>query len=53
MYRAVFRRAGMDVVTCPFPDVLKRASSFGGRWERAWIEAELAKIVYYRFRGWM
>ena len=56
MFRAsrAFRRAGLDVATLPFPDVLKRITSWRGRWP-AFLDLvlETVKIVYYRIRGWI
>ena len=56
MYRAfsVFRKAGIDVLPRPFPDVRKRAAGWRGRWP-AFIELcdETVKIVYYRYKGWI
>lgn len=56
MYRAAaaFRRAGLNVVSRPFPDVLKRGEGWPERWACFWLEMEeLGKIVYYRSRGWI
>lgn len=56
MFRAarVFRKAGLPVLLRPYPDVLKRATSWQGRWP-AFLDlvSETAKIVYYRLAGWM
>jgi uncharacterized SAM-binding protein YcdF (DUF218 family) len=56
MFRAsrAFRKAGVDIVTLPFPDVLKRVSSWRGRWP-AFLDLvlETTKIVYYWTRGWV
>jgi len=56
MFRAVraFRKAGLDVVPCPFPDVGKHATTWQGRWP-AFLDlvVESAKIVYYRARSWI
>lgn len=56
MYRAVraFRKAGLDVVSLPFPDVRKRVNSWRGRWP-AFLDLvqETAKIGYYYARGWI
>lgn len=56
MYRAyrVFRKTGLDVRPRPFPDVIKRAGTWSGRWP-AFLELviEMAKITYYRYQGWL
>ena len=56
MFRAsrAFRKAGLDVLTLPFPDVQKRATLWRGRWP-AFLDLvlETVKIVYYRIRGWI
>ncbi len=56
MFRAsrAFRKAGLDIVTLPSPDVLKRITSWRGRWP-AFLDLvlETTKIVYYRTRGWI
>ncbi len=56
MYRAyrTFRKAGIDVSGSPFPDVRKRASTWGGRWPGFLdLSVETVKILYYYSRGWM
>jgi len=56
MYRAyrAFRKTGLDVTPRPFPDVIKRAGSWGGRWP-AFLDLviETAKIIYYEYRSWI
>ena len=56
MYRAArsFERAGLEVVTLPFPDVRKRVNSWRGRWP-AFLDLveETLKIGYYSARGWI
>ena len=56
MYRALraFRKAGLDVVSLPFPDVRKRVNSWRGRWP-AFLDLvqETTKIGYYYARGWI
>jgi uncharacterized SAM-binding protein YcdF (DUF218 family) len=56
MYRAlrVFRKAGLDLPGWPYPDTGKMAASWSGRWP-AFLEIcrEMAKIGYYRFKGWI
>lgn len=56
MFRAsrAFKKAGLDVLPRPFPDVRKRATTWTGRWP-AFIDlvTETAKIVYYFLRGWI
>jgi uncharacterized SAM-binding protein YcdF (DUF218 family) len=56
MYRAsgAFRKAGLEVFTLPFPDVLKRKNQWRGRWP-AFLDLveETLKIGYYRARGWI
>jgi uncharacterized SAM-binding protein YcdF (DUF218 family) len=56
MFRATraFRKAGIDVLPRPIPDVRKRAM----RWNRRWdafqdLVIETTKIVYYFLRGWI
>jgi hypothetical protein len=50
----VFRRAGIDVLPRPIPDVVKRGTTWYGRWP-AFLDLleETAKIGYYYVRGWM
>jgi len=49
----VFRKAGMEVVTVPCPDVGKRAGSWAERWGLGWLLAvETAKGGAYWWRGW-
>lgn len=52
-YRA-FRKVGLDVRPRPFPEALKRASGWTGRWP-AFVELveETVKIAYYYLRGWI
>ena len=56
MYRAqhAFARAGIQTEPAPFPDVYKLSLRLGGRWS-AFLQLceELAKIGYYRARGWI
>ena len=56
MFRAsrAFRKAGVHVLTLPFPDVLKRVTSWRGRWP-AFLDLvlETTKIVYYWTRCWV
>lgn len=56
MFRAyhVFRKAGLDVVPRPIPDVRKRGAEWKGRWP-AFVDLvqETAKIGYYFVRGWI
>jgi uncharacterized SAM-binding protein YcdF (DUF218 family) len=56
MYRAArtFRKAGLDILQRPFPDVRKRGSTWMGRWP-AFLDlvVESAKIGYYSARGWI
>ena len=56
MFRAVraFRKAGMNVLPRPIPDVHKRATQWLRRWPAFLDEAtESAKIVYYFVREWI
>jgi uncharacterized SAM-binding protein YcdF (DUF218 family) len=56
MFRAVraFRRAGVNVVPCPFPDAIKRAQTLMGRLPAFFSEAvETVKIAGYFARGWI
>jgi len=49
-----FRRVGIAVTTRPFPDLLKSSNTLTARWQGFWLLAdELAKILYYRARGWI
>ena len=56
MFRAsrAFRRAGLNIVPLPCPDVLKRSSGWKERWS-AFLDliTESAKIIYYKTRGWI
>jgi uncharacterized SAM-binding protein YcdF (DUF218 family) len=56
MYRSfrAFRKAGIDVVPRPIPDVFKTASDWTLRWQ-VFVElmTETAKIAGYRLRGWI
>lgn len=52
--RRTFERAGLAVRPAPIPDVGKRWSRWSSRWECAWtVGVELAKLGYYRTRGWV
>jgi len=56
MFRAVraFRKAGINVLPLPIPDVRKRATGVLGRWPAFLDEAvESCKIVYYFLHGWI
>jgi uncharacterized SAM-binding protein YcdF (DUF218 family) len=56
MFRAVraFRKAGMNVLPRPIPDVRKRAMYRLRRWQAFLDEAtESLKIVHYFVRGWI
>jgi uncharacterized SAM-binding protein YcdF (DUF218 family) len=56
MYRAqkAFEKAGIQVVSRPFPDAYKRSASLLGRWP-AFLDLceESTKIGYYKMRGWI
>ncbi len=56
MYRArhAFARAGIETEPAPFPDVYKLSRRLDSRWN-AFLQLceELAKIGYYRARGWI
>jgi uncharacterized SAM-binding protein YcdF (DUF218 family) len=56
MFRArrAFLKAGLDVSSRPFPDVIKRAQRWRGRWG-CFLDLieETAKIAYYFIRGWI
>lgn len=55
-YRAsrAFARVGIAVTPRPFSDVLKRSQIRSARWQGLLIVTEeLAKIAYYRARGWI
>jgi uncharacterized SAM-binding protein YcdF (DUF218 family) len=56
MYRAfrTFRRAGIDVLPRPIPDVRKYSNRYAFRWPIFMdLSAETAKILYYRWQGWL
>jgi uncharacterized SAM-binding protein YcdF (DUF218 family) len=56
IYRAirVFRKAGMDVLPMPAPDVLHATEHWNGRFQAfELMVVETVKIVYYHARGWM
>lgn len=56
MYRAAacFRRAGLDIDTLPIPDVRKYYNGYVFRWPiAADLLKETAKIIYYRWEGWI
>ena len=56
MYRAikVFQKAGISVRPRPFPEALKRAASWRGRWPVFFdLAEETGKIAYYRWNGWI
>jgi len=56
MYRArrCFAREGIAVIPQAAPDLLKRFGSLPARWPGFWVvTTELAKIAWYRARGWM
>ena len=56
MFRArrTFQKVGLHVLPRPIPDVLKRASTWKGRWP-AFLDlvSETFKIAYYYTRGWI
>jgi uncharacterized SAM-binding protein YcdF (DUF218 family) len=49
-----FRKAGLEIEPRPFPDAIKRATRWQGRWP-AFLDlvTESAKIGYYFVRGWI
>jgi uncharacterized SAM-binding protein YcdF (DUF218 family) len=52
--RLTFERAGLAVRAAPVPDVGKRWNRWPSRWECIWtVAVELAKLGYYRTRGWI
>jgi uncharacterized SAM-binding protein YcdF (DUF218 family) len=56
MFRAIraFRKAGVEVEPLPVPDVRKYASQRTWRLPLSWtLATELAKIAYYRWKGWI
>jgi uncharacterized SAM-binding protein YcdF (DUF218 family) len=56
MFRATraFRKAGVDVLPRPIPDVRKRAASWDRRWDAFQdLVIETTKIGYYFLRGWI
>jgi uncharacterized SAM-binding protein YcdF (DUF218 family) len=56
MFRArrVFQKQGINVEPRPIPDVIKRGSSWPGRW---WafldLTGESVRILYYYWKGWI
>jgi uncharacterized SAM-binding protein YcdF (DUF218 family) len=56
MFRAhaAFLKANLEILPRPFPDVLKRTSSWRGRWP-AFLDMveETIKIGYYYAKGWI
>lgn len=56
MFRAMraFRKAGVNVLPRPIPDVCKRASNWNRRWDAFQdLVIETSKIGYYFLRGWI
>jgi uncharacterized SAM-binding protein YcdF (DUF218 family) len=56
MFRAwrAFRKAGLDVAPRPFPDTIKRSSSWAERWPALLgLCSEAVKSAYYWVRGWI
>jgi uncharacterized SAM-binding protein YcdF (DUF218 family) len=56
MFRArrVFEKAGIHVVPCPVPDVLKRSAHVVNRWTSFWtLLIETTKIGYYSWKRWL
>jgi len=56
MFRAhrAFRKAGLDVLPRPIPDVRKRWQSPAQRWGACLdLAVETAKILYYYWEGWI
>jgi uncharacterized SAM-binding protein YcdF (DUF218 family) len=56
MFRAerAFRKAGLPVEPCPFPDALKSAESWRGRWPAfLQVALESVKIGYYYAHRWI
>jgi len=56
MFRArrAFEKAGLAVLPRPFPDAIKRATNWQGRWSAFLdLSSETVKILYYRARGWI
>jgi uncharacterized SAM-binding protein YcdF (DUF218 family) len=52
--RCAFAKAGLDVLTHPFPDVIKTSGHLTRRWEAFLLVVnETGKIVYYWLRGWI
>jgi uncharacterized SAM-binding protein YcdF (DUF218 family) len=55
-YRAsrCFAKVGIAVQTRPAPDLGRQAASLAGRWSGLWVVVkEVAKIGWYRWRGWI
>ena len=56
LYRAqrAFRKQGIDVSPCPFPDVLKRGNKWTNRAPLFFeLTVETVKIAWYKFQGWI
>ncbi|HUI79461.1 MAG TPA: YdcF family protein [Bryobacteraceae bacterium] len=56
MYRAerAFLKAGVTTLPHPFPDAIKRSSSYTERWPIFFeLASELVKSAYYYTRGWI
>jgi uncharacterized SAM-binding protein YcdF (DUF218 family) len=56
VYRAwlAFQKAGLNVVSSPLPDALKRASRWSDRWPVFFdLLVESCKIEYYKLRRWI
>jgi uncharacterized SAM-binding protein YcdF (DUF218 family) len=52
--RRAFAKAGLDVLTYPFPDVIKSSGHLTERWEAfITVAGETGKIIYYWLRGWI
>jgi uncharacterized SAM-binding protein YcdF (DUF218 family) len=51
---ATFKRAGLDTIPSPIPDVGKRWNSWPARWDCIWeVGVSLLKYGYYAMRGWL
>jgi len=50
----VFERAGLPVRTSPAPDVMKRWSDWGSRWDcMRTVGVELVKLSWYSYNHWI
>jgi uncharacterized SAM-binding protein YcdF (DUF218 family) len=49
-----FRKAGLDVLPCYFPDALKRVNFWPDRWRLFCdLSLETSKLAWYKLHGWI